>query len=139
MKIAQKAKRSSRIPNESISDIVFLLLIFFITVSVFKQYQGLRVTLPMAKETEKVESKRKVAYIWIDKAGRISINDKIIDLRQVPALMIEKLRETPALIVSIRADKEVNYERVALVLERLKEAKAYRVNFATRRAVKGGA
>jgi biopolymer transport protein ExbD len=110
---------------------VFLLLIFFMTVTVFKEYQGLRVELPFAKATQKIEAKRDICYIWIDKANTIKIYDQILSMGEVVPVMKEKLTENPAIIVSIRADAKSKYGRVAELLEDLKEANALRINFAT--------
>jgi len=127
----QKSKLSSRIPNASIADIVFLLLIFFMTVTVFKEYQGLRVKLPPAKATQKIEKKRDITYIWIDRENRVNIDDMIISMIEITPIMSEKMRENPALIVSIRADERAKYGQVARLMESLKEANSLRINFAT--------
>jgi len=127
----QKSKLSSAIPNSSVADIVFLLLIFFMTVTVFKEYQGLRVQLPQAKATQKIEAKRDISYIWIDRENRLNIDDMLISYAEVAPVMADKMLTNPALIVSIRADSKSKYGRVAMVMESLKEANALRVNFAT--------
>ncbi|HHS50913.1 MAG TPA: biopolymer transporter ExbD [candidate division Zixibacteria bacterium] len=127
----QKSKLSSEIPNSSLADIVFLLLIFFMTVTVFKEYQGLRVQLPMAKATQKIEARRDISYIWLDRENRLNIDDVLLSMPEVRPIMAEKMRENPALIVSIRADERAKYGNVALLMEALKEANALRINFAT--------
>lgn len=131
MKIEAKSKGSAKIPTASIADIVFLLLIFFMTVTVFKQYQGLKVELPAAKATKKIERKRMITHIWIDAQNHINIDDMPFTLEKVAPFMSKKMQENPATIVSIRADKRARYGTVARLLEELKKANALRVNFAT--------
>ena len=131
MKIEAKNKSSSKIPTASIADIVFLLLIFFMSVTVFKQYQGLRVELPAAKATKKIERKRMITHIWIDAQNHINIDDMMVNLEQVTPILKKKMLENPATIVSIRADARSKYGVVARLLEKLKDANALRVNFAT--------
>ncbi|MBN1754988.1 biopolymer transporter ExbD [bacterium] len=132
MKFGQKAKASSKIPTASLADIVFLLLIFFITVSVFKEYVGLQVKLPPAKATQKIEAKRLISYIWINKEKNITIDDMdVVHIAAIKSIISRKIMENPAIIVSIRADEDVQYGYVARVIEELKEAQALRVNFAT--------
>ncbi len=132
MEFKAKSSLSSKIPTASIADIVFLLLIFFMTVTVFRRHIGLRVTLPAAKATQKIESRRLISYIWIDRSRRINIDDVPVEsLRELRILVKEKLQETPALIVSLRVDKEVPYRYVAETIEELKKADALRVNFGT--------
>ncbi len=131
MKIESKNKGDVKIPTASIADIVFLLLIFFMTVTVFKQYQGLKVELPAAKATKKIERKRMITHIWIDAQNHINIDDMPFTLEKVAPFMSKKMQENPATIVSIRADKRAKYGTVARLLEELKKANALRVNFAT--------
>jgi biopolymer transport protein ExbD len=131
MKIKTKAKRSSRIPTASIADIVFLLLIFFMSVTVFKEYQGLRVELPLAKATKKIERKRMITHIWINAQGEINVDDVMVTLENISTVMCQKISENPATIVSLRADSRVKYAIVAQVIEELKQSNALRVNFAT--------
>ena len=131
MKIEAKSKGSSKIPTASIADIVFLLLIFFMTVTVFRQYQGLRVQLPPAKATKKIERKRMITHIWVNAQGEINIDDMMVPQEQVVSIMRQKMIENPATIVSLRADQSARYEIVAKLLEQLKQANALRVNFAT--------
>ena len=131
MKIEAKSKGSSKIPTASIADIVFLLLIFFMTVTVFRQYQGLRVQLPPAKATKKIERKRIITHIWINAQGEINIDDMMVPQEQVVSIMRQRMIENPATIVSLRADQSARYEIVAKLLEQLKQANALRVNFAT--------
>ena len=131
MKIESKNKGSSKIPTASIADIVFLLLIFFMSVTVFKEYQGLRVELPAAKATKKIEKKRMITHIWIDAQNHINIDDMMVNLEQVTSVLKKKMIENPAMIVSVRADSRSKYGVVARLLEKLKAANALRVNFAT--------
>lgn len=127
----QKSKLNSKIPSASLADIVFLLLIFFMTVTVFKEYQGLRIKLPLAKATQKIEAKRDIIYIWIDRENNINIDDMMITMGEVKPVMSDKMIANPAIIVSIRADEKAQYGSVALLMEELKEANALRINFAT--------
>ncbi len=131
MKIQSKNKTSAEIPNASIADIVFLLLIFFMTVTVFKQHQGLRVEIPAAKATKKLEKRRAITHIWIDSENKINLDDMMITTAEIMPIMKKKMNEDPAIIVSVRADKKAKYRYVAETLEKLKAANALRVNFAT--------
>ncbi len=131
MKFKQKATASSKIPMCSMADITFLLIIFFMSVTVFRRYQGLRVEMPVAKSTKKIEGRRSITYIWIDANHRLNIDDVMVNLGEVGPVIKTKLEKNPAIIVSIRADKRVKYHYVAEVMEELKKVNALRVNFGT--------
>lgn len=102
------------------------------TVTVFKEYQGLKVILPAAKATKKIEGRRQVAHIWINTSGVINIDDMIMPMNQVAPTVHEKMAEDPALIISLHTDENARYKMIAQVLEQLKKAQALRINFGTR-------
>lgn len=110
------------------ADIAFLLLIFFMVTTIFKMEDGLPVTLPRA-ETAQKQKREKIMHIWIDTAGRISINDKLLRVNQVEDVLVSMLSERPDLIVAFNADDRAPYGVVSDVMEELKDANAIRVSF----------
>jgi biopolymer transport protein ExbD len=132
IKFRSKTKASAAIPTSSTADIIFLLLIFFMTVTVFKEFQGLKVQLPAAKSTKKIQSKRLITYMWVNAKNELNIDDVIINFSQIRPIMSEKMIDNPATIVSIRSDEIAKYKSIARIMEELKQANALRVNFATR-------
>ena len=133
MKFYRKSKVESVIPTASMADISFLLIIFFMVSTVFVRYRGLPVELPDAKKIEKLESRRNVTGVWIDRQGQIIVDDQPVPLDQVAKLFNDKMRANPRLIVSIKSDEQAKFGLVSDVLEELRRAEALRVNFATDR------
>lgn len=119
------------IPTASMSDIAFLLLIFFMVSTTFRKEVGLKVLLPEARATEKLTRTRDISHIYISKDGKISVDDKLVTPDVVKLAYARKVEEKPELIISIKADKNVKYDYVDKVIESLREAKALRVVFAT--------
>lgn len=132
IKFSSKTKASAKVQMSSSADIIFLLLIFFMTVTVFKEFQGLKVQLPAAKATKKIEGRRQVAHIWINTENRINIDDMIMPMNQVAPTIKAKMIDDPALIISLHTDENVRYRKTAQILEQLKKAQALRINFGTR-------
>lgn len=110
------------------ADIAFLLLIFFMVTTIFKMEDGLTVTLPRA-ETAAKQKREQILRVWIDGAGNIAIQDKIVMVEQVLDIMIAALSENPTMIVAFNADHRTPYGTVSDVMEQLKEANAVRVSF----------
>jgi biopolymer transport protein ExbD len=132
MKRIAKIKQSdTEIPTSSQGDIAFLLIIFFMLTTVFRSEYGLKLVLPEAEATERIMKRRNVAHIWLDKADRMSINDNLLDMPSVTAIVRDKVADNADLIMVVRADKEAQYGKVNDVLEALKEAGALKVTFAT--------
>lgn len=126
--IKRGVQPKTEIPTASMADISFLLFIFFVSTTIFRMEDGLPVTLPRAQTV--VEQKRElVVRVWIDAAGRVSIQDKIVTAQEVEEIMKRLLDENPALVVAFNADQRTPSRAVAEVIERLKKANAVRVTF----------
>lgn len=130
-KITKTGATEPNIPTASTADIAFLLIIFFMLTTVFRTEQGLKITLPGAESTERILKRRNVAFVWLDKGGRTTINDNLLELKGVTSVMAGKFAENPDLIAVIRADREIEYGRVNDILEALKDAGVLKVTFAT--------
>ncbi len=128
--IGRKPKEMPAVPTSSMADIAFLLLVFFMTTTIFKHEEGLDVNLPRA-EAAKKQASENLANIWVDKDGYISINDKMVFLSDIGPIMAKKLEENPAILVSFKADNRVRYEVINSVQEELKAVNAVRVNFSS--------
>ncbi|MEO0114068.1 MAG: biopolymer transporter ExbD [candidate division WOR-3 bacterium] len=137
-KISLKRPTEPEIPTASTADIAFLLIIFFMLTTVFRTERGLKINLPGAESTERILKRRNVAHVWLDRAGRISINDNLLDIKGVTAVMAGKFADNPDLIAEVRADKDSEYGKVNDILEALKDAGVLKVTFATEFERRGG-
>lgn len=129
----RKSKVASEIPDSSLADIAFLLLIFFMVTTVFRKEEQRDVVYPEAQATQQVDEKRKdILHLWVEPDGAVYINDvrtaveSVSDVVQ-PVFVASDRR----LVVSIRADREVPYNDINAITEELRDAGALRVNFAT--------
>ena len=132
MNIKKKVKVSEDIPTASMPDIVFMLLLFFMVSTVFRQYTGLPIDLPTAKKIEKLEAKKNVTNIWADSQGELSIDDKIVRISDVSKVIYKKRLENPRLVVSLKIDRSANMQVVTDIHERLREADALKVNYSAK-------
>lgn len=134
MEFKKKSKVASGIPTASLPDIVFLLLIFFMVTTVFKEFTGLQVRLPTAKQIEKLPGKRDIAYLWIDRNDNISIDDKLVRVADVQDIMYQKRSDPthPLKAVSMKIDRRVKMGLVSDVQEQLRKADALRVNYSAK-------
>jgi len=130
LELRRKAGSGARIPTSSMADIAFLLIVFFMVTTIFKLEQGLPITLPRSIAGDKIPRER-IAHIWIDRQGTISIDDLVIGVYDIEPLVTAKLRENPALIISFNTDEKTPYGIMDEAMERLKLANALRVSFTT--------
>ena len=128
MKISKNQKVTNSIPTGSMADIIFLLLIFFMVTTIFKMEEGLPISLPRAESGSELERERLV-HIWADRFSRISINDKLVRVESVKAVISSRFEEDPMLIVAFNVDHRTKYNLVSEIMEQLKEANAVNVTF----------
>ena len=126
----RKAGSGASIPTSSMADIAFLLIVFFMVTTIFKLEQGLAITLPRSIAGEKIP-REKIAHIWIDRTGVLSIDDMVISVPDIEPLVLAKLRENPGVIIAFNSDENAPYRIVNEAMERLKLANALRIAFTT--------
>ena len=128
MKFERRLGVENKIPTASMADIIFLLLIFFMVTTIFKLEEGLPITLPRAESGADQERERLV-HIWADRYSRISINDKLVSVDNINAIIATRLAENRGLIVAFNIDQRTRYGLVSEIIEQLKEANAVNVSF----------
>tara|TARA_Y100001960_G_C14763091_1_gene875251 strand:- start:1907 stop:2323 length:417 start_codon:yes stop_codon:yes gene_type:complete len=131
MKLNRKNKTSNEISTSSLPDIIFMLLIFFMVTTVMREFEGLDIVLPRAETIEKLESKRHTVYVWATKEGLISVNDKIINIKDLSNVMFLKLSRDPKLTVSLRSDEDSRMELISEIHTQLRKAQALKLNYSS--------
>ena len=58
MSFERKTQTTSEISTSSLPDIIFLLLVFFMVVTVMKEYDSPKIDMPYAKAIEKLDNRR---------------------------------------------------------------------------------
>ncbi|HOE91224.1 MAG TPA: biopolymer transporter ExbD [Candidatus Cloacimonadota bacterium] len=131
-KIKKAERPKGEIPTASMSDIAFLLLIFFIVSTVFVKGKMIKVAMPKAESIDKIPRSH-AATLYVDRMGNITIDDYSIQIPQVEYIMIKKLQEDFNLITCFRTDREVSYGVMADIMNQLRKANALRVSFEAKR------
>lgn len=129
--IASKKKSvKAPISTASMPDIIFMLLIFFMVSTVFIEHRGIPVTIPSAENANKIEGKRNIAYCYIDMDKRISVDDKLITIKELSSMMYFKRTQNPRVIVSLKIDENAKNSILDQVQKALQEADARRIVYA---------
>ena len=102
-------------------NVVFLLLIFFMLTSTTTK-QTKKVELPKAKTAEK--NSKEYLIMTIDEKGSVELDGKVVRLEVLPAHLEEKINEKKNTVVSIHADKAIEFELFGKVIGLAKQAGA---------------
>jgi biopolymer transport protein ExbD len=131
MDFNKKSKIKLAIPTASMPDIIFMLLIFFMTVTVMKTYSGLKVKLPDAAKIQKLDvSKIHIATIWVDPENNIVLDDITVrEVKELRNLAYQKVVNDPQLIISLKGDQKAKMGVVNDIHQELRKGSALRVNY----------
>lgn len=144
-------KKDGEVPavsTASLPDIVFMLLFFFMTVTVMKD-STLKVenTLPNATETKKLEKKDRVIYLYVGKPtkeyqstygteSKIQLNDKFANVDEVGDYILAERAKKPqelqnVLTTALKVDKAANMGLISDIKQELRKVNALKVNYTT--------
>ena len=116
----------------SMLDVIFLLLCFFVTVSVFSQWESeISIRLPNAKTAESPERLPGEIIINRAKDGKISVNSVALTLEDLGARLAKVAKFYPGQPVIIRADKEVRYETLVKLIDTCRASDIWNFSLAT--------
>ena len=110
-------------------DCVFLLLIFFMVTTVFKQPYSLQVVLPEAQQGVIVEEKKLVATITQD--GRMEINRHLVTLDDLEQVLLREKEGTRSLTLVVRTDQETPHKYLLDLFEVAKRVGIEKIPLAT--------
>ena len=116
----------------SMLDVIFLLLCFFVTVSVFSQWESeITIKLPSASTAEEPDRLPGEIIVNLAKDGKVTVNGAVLSLGDLKVRLAKVAKFYPDQAVIIRADKEVRYELLVGVIDTCREANVWNFSFAT--------
>ena len=130
----RKNRRSAppTVQMASLMDVVFLLLCFFITSSVFSQWETeVSIALPTAKNSTMPGRMPGEIILNLNKNGEVSVNGQTLTLEVVKERMESIAKYYPGQAVVIRADKTVPYEKLMALIDTCREANVWNFSLAT--------
>lgn len=133
MKFVRRNK--SRAPGLSLTsmlDVIFLLLCFFVTVSVFSQWENeISIKLPSAETSDEPDRLPGEIIVNVAKDGTVVVNGKQLELADLQVRLKKVAKFYPGQPVIIRADKELAYERLVKVIDTCRAADVWNFSLAT--------
>lgn len=114
----------------SLTDIIFLLLVFFLLSSTFVLQPGIKVQLPVTTNNPDISSEKSLV-ISLTKDGAVYLNDNLVNKVELGAMLRQKVLDVGNPIVVLRADKTVQISSLVDIMDIAKSAGADRFVIAT--------
>jgi len=112
----------------SLTDIIFLLLIFFLLSSTFILQTGIKVALPQTTAGEPMAERMLIVSVTRD--GSTYLNENQVSRAELVARLRQMIVSREQVII-IRADRDLSLDRVVEVMDVAKSAGASRFLIAT--------
>ena len=127
--MGRRGKRRSfgEISAASMSDIAFLLLIFFLVTTIFALEKGIPMVLPGDTPPKKLK-KSNMLIIQAHANGAITIDNSVVTLRQVRTGVERRLAENKKLIVVLETHPDSEYGLMVDLLDEVRLAQARRIS-----------
>ncbi len=121
MKIRIKKSGAGRDFSGAMTDISFLLIIFFLVTSVFISTQGILIKLPDQETTPRRLHPNEVISVEIISEGNYRIEEKTVSKKELAPLIALHARALKEPILVLGVSSDIIYEEVILILEIAKE------------------
>jgi len=88
-------------------DCVFLLLIFFMVTTVFKNPAQLKLTLPIAANPQELDKRQLITEL--DDEGNVALNSKMVSMESFDAFLIMEKQKLGVNSLLIKADENAKH------------------------------
>ena len=117
----------------ALMDVIFLLLCFFVTTSVFSQWESeIAIALPSAKSATVPGRMPGEIILNVSSQGVVTINGQVLTLEDLTSRLSRLAKLYPGQPVAIRADKETSYESLVAVIDACRTADVWNFSLATK-------
>lgn len=122
-----KRNQSWGVDLSPLIDVVFLLLIFFMVSTRFKDDHGLNLELPKSESRQKGEDER--LTLSVDADGVIYVGEKEVGAAQLRDVIGRELDSFPNKMVVLKVDKSVEHGTVVEIMDAAKASGAEGLTF----------
>ena len=136
--LRRKRKDLGGIPTASMSDVAFLLLVFFLSTTKFDIKKGLGIVLPAVSDGTQKKVKLKddnLTKIWIDKDGIITLisggEERVVPMNELQKIIHKIVNDNPDMVISLKTDRKSKYQYMVKVLDKLQASGAEKISLST--------
>ena len=120
----------TRVNVTPIIDVALVLVIILLITAPILSVADLDVNVPAAHTRESENETR--LLITLGKTGEVALDEEILTTAGLRQALAQRVQENPEMLVVVRADEHMPYERVAALLQLSRDVGAKRIAVASR-------
>ncbi|MCF7886757.1 MAG: biopolymer transporter ExbD [Candidatus Marinimicrobia bacterium] len=124
-----KKREDAEVPQGSLADISFLILIFFMVSTTINMDKGIGLILP-GEGQEKEIYKENITNVMVDPRGNVLLDEKQVEMQNLSGELRQILSEKPDMIFSVKTHPKTKYQDYIDVLDKLKTVNAKNISIA---------
>lgn len=117
MGVKKRSKVSAEFNMSSLTDIIFLLLIFFMLTSTLVTPNALNLSLPGSSKSKTPPSSKKLTQVKVERNGTYYLNGTKVSLSAIEKQMRQiKANEGPSGVITVSPHSKASNDKVVAVL-----------------------
>lgn len=129
MNLKRRSKKHLDIANSgTLSDLAFLLIIFFIVVAVFNINKGFLLLLPK-KNSVKMINAKDIIKVSLKENGALYYDGKAIVIPELETIISDNLTMFPNMTFLLSIHPEVSYQKVVYIVDMVRKLQVENFSF----------
>ena len=120
MRITRR-RMPAEIPTSSMADVAFLLIIFFLVVSIYSVTRGIQFSLPRHDEATLTVEPEAAVLIEVAENGGLTVDRNALPLTELADYLRSRLAQNPSKPVILRTALEAPYSAMIDVFDELRQ------------------
>lgn len=110
-----------------------LLIIFMIATPLINQEQAIRVDLPHESKRAQAKEDKDLRFqtISINREGQYFWGSRVVGFAELPALLAGEAKQAKPAVIRIRADWNLQYQKVVTLMDEIKKHNLSKITFDT--------
>lgn len=117
MGLRKKAHRDAEVSTESLNDIMFFLLLFFLILSTMVSPNARKVNLPSDHSKETVQNNKKPVHLAVTADRKYYVNNEEVSFGDLENKITPKIAGIQDPVIVMHLDKELNIQDLTDVMQ----------------------
>lgn len=110
MGLRKKAHKEAEVSTDSLNDIMFFLLLFFLILSTMVSPNAIKVNLPNSKPTKPIDNNKKPVHLDVSNNRNYFIEGKQVDFSSLESTLAAQIAGNPEPTVVLQMDKDLSIQ-----------------------------